>query len=467
MLTEKDCRLGSAMPHRLMLIGAASSGGNGTLRGLLASGSGFTCETRAWESFQPESIEGWQGDLVLAEADAESAGLLRLVSWMRGRACGIPMLVILSEDTTEGVIKTVGEVVDDFMFAPVRGPELRHRLARLLGPERNDPQAVEAQLLEQAALTHFVGHDAGFVQMVQRIPLMARSSVPVLLVGETGTGKELCARAIHHLSPRKAGPFVPVECGALPEHLVENELFGHSRGAYTDARYDQKGLVTMAEGGTLFLDEIDSLSLAAQSKLLRFMQERTYKALGADRFAYSNVRIVAATNRDLELCIREHRFRNDLYFRLNVLRLELPPLRERRCDIPLLAEHFLRSLAEETGTHAKQLSSSALLLLEQYDWPGNIRELMNVLQRAAILAPGCKILPAHLGAPLQSSEMGDGALPFKRARAQALEKFERTYVEQVLLRHQGNITRSAQEAGKDRRAFGRLVKKYRIDRLNL
>ncbi len=454
------------MPHRLMLIGAAPRSVNGTLRSLLASERSISCEARTWDRFQPESLEGWQGDLVVAEANGEPTGLLRLVNWAHGRARRIPMLVILSEDMPEDVVQTVGAAVDDFMFTPVRSSELRHRLARLLGPVRNDPQIVETQLLEQAALAHFVGRHSGFVQMVQRIPLMARSNAPVLLVGETGTGKELCARAIHHLSPRKAGPFVPIECGALPEHLVENELFGHSRGAFTDARSDQKGLVAMAEGGTLFLDEVDSLSLAAQSKLLRFLQERTYKALGSDRFACSNVRIVAATNRDLEMCIREHRFRNDLYFRINVLRLELPPLRERRCDIPLLTEHFLRSLAEETGTHPKLLSTSALRLLEQYDWPGNIRELVNVLQRAAILAPGCKILPAHLGIPIQASESDDGQVRFNHARTQALEKFERAYLERMLRRHQGNITRSAQEAGKDRRAFGRLVKKYHIDRLN-
>ncbi len=455
------------MPHRVMVIGAAPQGVNGSLCSLLASEPTFSCETRTWGFFQPECLESWRGDLVVATADAEALGLLRLVNWMRGRTCRIPMLAILPDDLSEIILQTVREAVDDFMFAPVRSLELRHRLARLLGIPGNDPQAIEAQLLKQAALAHFVGRHSGFVQMVQKIPLIAQSNAPVLLVGETGTGKELCARAIHHLSSRKAGPFVPVECGALPEHLVENELFGHSRGAFTDARSDQKGLVAMAEGGTLFLDEVDSLSLTAQSKLLRFLQERTYKALGADRFAHSNVRIVAATNRDLQLCIREHHFRNDLYFRINVLRLELLPLRERRCDIPLLAEHFLCDLAEETGTPRKLLSTSALRLLEQYDWPGNIRELANVLQRAAVLAPGRKIVPAHLGLPIILSSDSDGSsVRFNHARAQALAKFEREYLEQMLRRHQGNITRSAREAGKDRRAFGRLVKKYQIDRLN-
>jgi DNA-binding NtrC family response regulator len=313
-------------------------------------------------------------------------------------------------------------------------------------------------------LAQLVGDAPAFRQVLKSIPLIAASDSPSLLVGETGTGKEICARAIHSLGRRGDSPFVPVECGALPEHLVENELFGHVRGAFTDAHVDQRGLVSIAEGGTLFLDEIDALSLGAQTKLLRFLQDGTYRALGADRFSRANVRVLAATNVRLETYIAEKRFRSDLYYRLNVLRLELPPLRERRQDIGLLACDFLRMFCRAGSLRPMTFSRSALLLLEQHDWPGNIRELRNVVERAVVLSQGSKILPAHL--LLSNSEnTSETMVPsFREAREIAVKIFEKRYVERALHRHSGNVTRAAREAGKDRRDFGRLVKKYGIDR---
>ncbi len=454
------------MLHCLVLTEAAPCE-NERIRQLLTANQGFRCETHTWDAFSLESLQAWDGDVIVAHADRSMTGLLGLADWVSRYGCRPPVFAILSEDMPEDLLQKVGEIADDFMFAPVRPPELRRRLARLLGSSPSDPQALETLLVQEAALKHFfVGCHPRLMQVLHQIPRVARSDAPVLLTGETGTGKELCARALHHLSPRRAGPFVAVECGALPEHLVENELFGHSRGAFTDAHSEQKGLVAMADGGTLFLDEVDSLSLAAQAKLLRFLQERTFKPLGADRFARSNVRMVAATNRDLEQWIREQRFRSDLYFRINVLRLELPALRDRRSDIPLLAKHFLESPAEETETYTKSLSASALRALEQHDWPGNVRELFNVLERAKINAPRRTILPVHLGIAFRPRHSNDTPIRFKEARARALEGFERSYVVQMLRKHQGNITRGAREAGKDRRAFGRLVKKYSIDRLN-
>lgn len=456
------------MPHHLMLIQATSHGADRTLHGLISADESFRCEARTWELFGPESLANSRADLIVAEDGAEAKELLRLTDWTQKPSWRMPVLAILSEGIPDDVLRAVGETVDDFMFSPIRASELRQRLIRLLGssPRPDDPGALGSLLLQESGLEHFVGRHPAFVEMVKRIPLLARSEAPVLLIGETGTGKELCARAIHQLSARKAGPFIPVECGALPEHLVENELFGHSRGAFTDARSDQKGLVAMANGGTLFLDEIDSLSLAAQAKLLRFLQERTFKPLGAERYSHSNVRVIAATNRNLEDCIREQRFRSDLYFRINVLRLDLPALRERRDDIKLLSVRFLRNFAKESGSVVKSLSTSALRTLEQYHWPGNVRELMNLLQRAVVLAPGREILPIHLGLPSPPAAPHDRSLLFSEARAKAVNEFERAYVEQMLRKHAGNITQGAQEAGKDRRAFGRLVKKYGIDRLN-
>jgi transcriptional regulator with GAF, ATPase, and Fis domain len=341
--------------------------------------------------------------------------------------------------------------------------------------------AVASRIAEHLALARLIGREPVFTATVTKIPAVARASSPVLILGETGTGKELCARAVHHLSPRRQAPFIPVDCATLPDQLCENELFGHVRGAYTDAHSSQRGLVAMADGGTLFLDEIDSLTLSAQAKLLRLLQEGTYKPLGADRFHRADVRIIAASNLNLRQLVQLKTFRADLYFRLNVLQLDMPPLRARRGDIPLLADHFVRVLCDEAGIPRKTLAPEAMERLSAADWPGNVRELFNVLQRAVVFAEAATISLPHLAIldeslpaytdRIEASEAsepgepaGNGEGGFREARARAVEAFERTYVENLLRKHHGNVTQSAREAKKDRRAFGRLMKRYRIER---
>jgi two-component system response regulator GlrR len=315
---------------------------------------------------------------------------------------------------------------------------------------------------EPVRIPFLIGDDPVFVRAMAQLPRMARSELPVTITGETGTGKELCARALHELSARRGKPFVTVDCGTVPDHLFENELFGHARGAYTDAHRDQGGLVAMGTGGTLFLDEIDALSLSAQGKLLRLIQERTYRPLGGDRFYDADVRIVVATNSDLEQCVRQRAFRSDLYFRLNVLRVRLPPLRERPDDVRTLATHFAR---DTTRGPSHTVAPSTLRKLAAYDWPGNVRELRSVIQRAAVLADGDRILPTHIElADGGDDEGGAESSSFRTARAAAMAAFERRYVEDLLSRHAGNVTHAAREADKDRRAFGRLIKKHGISR---
>ena len=211
-----------------------------------------------------------------------------------------------------------------------------------------------------------------------------------------GLVKSYSPHAIHSLTNRRNGPFIPLDCGTLPEQLAENELFGHRRGAFTDAHADQKGLAGMADGGTLFLDEIDALSLVNQSKLLRFLQEGTYRSLGSDRFSSADVRVIAASNRSLEECIEQQQFRRDLYFRLNVLRLHLPPLRERHSDVSLLATRFLQEECAAGKSEQKFFSRLALRKLESHNWPGNVRELLNTVQRAFVSCPGAQIMPNHI-----------------------------------------------------------------------
>src|SRR5262249_54573809 len=263
-------------------------------------------------------------------------------------------------------------------------------------------------LEDELAISQVVGDHPSFRRAVHQVRLFAPSEASVLITGETGTGKELFAHAIHTVSRVRGGPFIPVDCGALPENLAENELFGHRRGAFTDAYADQKGLAAMAEGGTLFLDEIDSLSSGNQAKLLRFLQERTYRALGSDRFSKAKVRVIAATNRDIEEAVRSKQFRSDLYFRLSVLRLNLPSLRQRQGDVLLLAEHFLEN---ECEGKRKALSAAASRKLESHNWPGNVRELFNVIQRAVVSSTGRLIRPEDIILDGENTERCEMAVP--------------------------------------------------------
>src|ERR1051326_4391119 len=455
------------MSHRLAIVGDDLPSRELAVDRLLPPQAGFCLCHLLWDSFAPERIREFKAHLILALAPAEPTQALRMLHNLRDWTLAAPALAILASESDEQVLGLVAEAADDFIFRPLRKGELQGRVSRLLGRGSRNLDLVREQLALELSLAQLVGRDPAFLDTVRQVPLLARSDAPVLLLGETGTGKESCARAIHHLSPRNNHPFIPVDCGALPEHLAENELFGHVRGAFTGAHAEQKGLAAMAEGGTLFLDEVDSLSLPVQAKLLRFLEDHSYRALGADRFMRANVRVLAATNHDLEACVREKRFRQDLYFRLNVLQLRLPALRDRPRDIALLARHFLESLQQPGEARPKSLSASALRVLEQYRWPGNVRELFNVMQRAAVMAPDWQILPQSLGLSLSPDCPAPVSGSFRDGKVKALAAYERAYIEEMLRKYRGNITRAAREARQDRRAFGRLVKKHALDRRTL
>lgn len=402
--------------------------------------------------------------LVIAAVDDSEPQSLSFLQGLATRRLNCPCLVIVSSQASVELLRSAA-CADDFVVLPVHPEELRSRLDRLLG-HHAEAAAAKRNLAAEACLKSFVTRDPRLLRALDDIRRMARVNAPVLIIGETGTGKELCARALHHLSSHRNGPFIPVDCPALPDHLLENELFGHVRGAYTDAHQEQKGLVALARGGTLFLDEVDSLSAVSQAKLLRFLQDRLYRPLGSDRFVNSDVTVLAAANRDLRECVEARQFRGDLYYRLNVLNVILPPLRERPGDIELLADHYLREIAG--ADRPATLSASALERLRAHHWPGNVRELINVLMRAAVLAENGRILPAHitLGPTLNGAATAPApSKNFREARARALEAFERKYVVDLLQRHHGNVTHAAREAGKERRAFGRILRKYGINRL--
>ena len=323
--------------------------------------------------------------------------------------------------------------------------------------------------------SRLVGEAPSFLSAVERLPSIARNSATVVITGETGTGKELIARAVHYLGSRAAHPFVPVNCGALPDTLLEDELFGHERGAFTDARERRAGLLSQSERGTLFLDEIDSLSPRAQVALLRVLQGGTYRALGGDRERPVDVRFVAATNTSLSALVGAGRFRSDLYYRLCVLSIHLPPLREREEDILLLARHFLTKHHDGAVPHI--LSPDAERALVVHAWPGNVRELENVIQRAIAMTGTPVITETDLGLTthLPDSPVGGairpgpaagadpGLRPFNEAKRAVVEAFERDYLRQVLRAHRGNVSRAAQSARKERRDFGRLIRKHQLD----
>jgi len=304
-----------------------------------------------------------------------------------------------------------------------------------------------------------VGRSVSFRAVLEKIPIVASSDSTVLITGETGTGKGMVARAIHALSKRAPKRFVSIQCGALPETLVENELFGHAPGAYTDGSAPQGGMVAEAEGGTLFLDEVDTLPLPTQAKLLQLVEEKEYKPLGTSKLSKVNTRIVAASNADLETLVKEKYLRRDLYYRLDVIRLPLPALRERREDIPLLAEHFLHKYGEGRG-RGFSFSPTALRVLQEQDWPGNVRELEHLIEGALLFAQHSELHEADLG--LAPSGRRNGLGHFDQAKASAVEQFERRFVQEALRANGGNISQAAKAVGKNRRVFWELMRKHNI-----
>lgn len=314
-------------------------------------------------------------------------------------------------------------------------------------------------------MSQLIGQSPAFLGALALIERCAAFEVPVLLRGETGTGKELAARAIHYLSARRDAPFIPVNCGAVPEALVESELFGCERGAFTDAHTRRIGLIATANGGTLFLDEVDALPARAQVSLLRFLQDQTFRPLGATREQTGNVRVVAAASPRMEQLIDAGIFRADLAFRLDVLSIELPALRERHGDALLLAEHFAQRYARRYNVPLRAIDTASRVWLARHRWPGNVRELENRVHRATLL---CRADTLYLqpGTETTAAKAAPVLRHYRDAREAALVEWERAYLAELLRATQGNVTRAADLAGKERRALGKLLKKHGIDRLS-
>ena len=330
-------------------------------------------------------------------------------------------------------------------------------------------------IMEKFIGLNMVGKSPAFQKVISQLKKFSHANAPILIEGETGTGKEVAARAVHYTGSRCDKPFIPVNCGALPDSLIENELFGHASGAYTDAKGERAGLVSQASGGTLFLDEVETLSCKGQVVLLRFLQSQEYRPLGGKEIKTANVRVVAATNASLASLVEQGQFRQDLFFRLNILSLQLPPLRERPGDAEILAEYFMRRFCDQYDQHDKYLLPSVRSRLRSYHWPGNVRELEAQIHRGFILAEENGVSLPDLQGEESSLEAERRKVSdrranisfdtsYRQARAHVLEEFEKRYLVWLMEQTHGNVTLAAKKAGKERRALGKLIKKHGIDR---
>jgi DNA-binding NtrC family response regulator len=385
----------------------------------------------------------------------------------------VEVVMVTGLSQIETAVRSMKLGAFDYLPKPFEPDELRLVVERALERRRllQENLNLRSEISSKYRFENIIGSSPRMQEMFRLIARCAPTSSTVLLTGESGTGKELVARAIHYNSLRKDRPFVTVDCTSLSENLLESELFGHVKGAFTGAVVNKRGLFEVANGGTLFLDEVANISLSIQAKLLRVIQEREFKAVGDTRTQSTDIRLIAATNKDLRAMVEAGSFRDDLYYRINIFPIEIPPLRERREDIAALAFHFLRAFSAELGKEVNEISDGAMNLLLNHNWPGNVRELENTVHRAVILATDRVIRKAHLVTLLAGSAAGDPEVPRtgdelkrskKAAREKSVEGIEKAFVLQALRRNAWNVTRSAEETGMQRANFQALMKKHGI-----
>jgi DNA-binding NtrC family response regulator len=368
------------------------------------------------------------------------------------------VILVTAFGNVDGAVEAIRRGAFDYVSKPYDVDAVALTAARALEQRRlaSENRALRRQLRDKYRLENAVGRSEAMLQVFKIAARVAASDATVLILGESGTGKELVARAIHGASPRATGSFVPVDCGAIAEGVLESELFGHVKGAFTGAQSARRGLFEEAGGGTLFLDEIGDVGPGLQARLLRALQESTIRRVGANEAIPVDVRVVAATNKDLEAVVRAGRFREDLFYRLNVVPLRIPPLRERREDVPLLAEHFAAKHGKGEGA---AISAEARELLQAYDWPGNVRELENVVARALAINPSGVVVPADLPDRIRGAANAEPAkgLPLPPGVRPTLDELSRRYVSLVLAECGGNKTKAAEQLGIDRKTLYRIL----------
>ena len=428
-----------------------------------------------------ELLESQRPDVVLTDLKMPEIDGMDLLRRAHKIDPGLPVIMITAFSTIESAVAAIKEGAFDYLPKNFSVDQLRVSVERALRQRR---LAVENKNLREQLQTTFrfeslLGGSPAMARVVELVRKAARSDANILVQGESGTGKELIARAVHANSPRAAQPFIPVDCASLPEQLLESELFGHEKGAFTGAIRTKPGLMESASGGTLFLDEIGDMPLGLQAKLLRALQERQIRRVGGNALVDVDVRVVSASNRDLRAAATKGDFRDDLFYRINVIAIQLPPLREREGDVQLLAHAFLERYGKG---RLRGLDDDALAALQAYRWPGNVRELQNVIERACALADGDRLrvgdLPDYVlggaAATASATIAADGAgdleaaraaghgLPLKDAKDHWMTVLEASYLRDVLARHEGNVSAAAKAAGIDRKTFHRLINKYRL-----
>jgi len=375
-----------------------------------------------------------------------------------------PQMVMMTAHGSTQIVREAFKLgVEDFLEKPFEVDELLALARRAVRSQRLQTEKQYLISERDAEFNHYgiVGRSRAMQEVLQRAELVAQTKSTVLITGETGTGKEMVARFIHHRSAQRDMPLIKVNCAAIPETLLESELFGHVRGAFTGATMTKRGKFALADGGSIFLDEIGTLSVAIQAKLLRVLQEREFEPLGAERTQKVDVRVIAATNRDLKQMVTTDKFQEDLYYRLNVIPIDIPPLRERRDDIPVLVEHFIEKHRQRTGKRVEGIDQEAMQALQRYDWPGNVRELENAIERAVVLATTPTLTSASISLVGATTAQAPG-LPSLRLH-QNLEWVEKETIRRALDQSGGVKKDAAELMGISQRALSYYLAKYRID----
>jgi two-component system response regulator HydG len=435
-----------------------------TLR-ILLKREGFEVATAAGGARGIEQLGEFRPDVVLSDVRMPGIGGLEILAAVREHDASIPVILMTAQASLQTAIRAVNEGAFHYVQKPFANDDLVNICRRAVESRqlKRENQALKREIARRGRVdtARPIGGSRSFAEVLKLAETAAPTDSTVLIFGESGTGKEVLARYVHALSGRADGPFVSINCGALPESLLESELFGHTKGSFTGAVRDKQGLFVAAKGGTFFLDEVGEMSPATQVKLLRALQEREVVPVGATEPVSIDVRIIAATNRDLDEEIRRGTFRSDLFYRLNVITLHLPALRERADDVPVLAAHFLERFATSRGATPPKLSAEALAVLQAYDWPGNVRELENALERAAVLSEKDEITPAALPDRLTARSrrpiVSDRLPPNPQ-----LEIIERAYIHWVLQAEGGNKTRAAEVLGIDPSTLYRKLVRYGI-----
>ena len=407
-----------------------------------------------------EWLETHAADVVLSDLRMPGLDGLDLLSRLLGRESKPIVILLTAFGSVETAVEAMKRGAYDFLAKPVNLDRLDLLLRRALAERRlgDENRRLKAQLDSKYGFENIIGSSPAMQDVFETIRQAAPTRATVLIQGESGTGKELVARALHQCSPRRDGPFVPVHCAALAPTLLESELFGHEKGAFTGATERRRGRFELADGGTLFLDEIGEIDPALQVKILRVLEERKFERVGGTETLHVDVRLVAATNRDLRARVAEGAFREDLFYRLYVVNLTLPPLRERDGDVVLLAQHYLKTLAEENGKKPMAISPEAMDVLQAYPWPGNVRELRNVIERMVVLGSGSRLTAADLPAAVRDGGAGGLALASRAGRV--LRDAERQLIADALRRHKNNRTQAAQDLGISRRTLHRKLNEF-------